>query len=624
MVDIQKRLEEAKKGVEAAEWSGTFQEYLDMVIANPRLARTTHAYIYDMLHWAGVTQSQEGPPRYNLFEGYIFGLDDALARIVQYFRAAALGLESKKRMLLLIGPTGSSKSTIVELIKSGLERYSRVDDGAIYGIDGCPSQEQPMHLIPDEMRHEMARDHGLHIQGDLCPQCRHNLRHEYGGDITRVKVSRTALSWSLGVGMGSFYQSSWGSADQSLLLDGQIEGANRGILEVIDILESDDRGLRVLKEIIRGRVALAKSAGILHVDEAVVAYSSEEGYERSVDGADGSGFPAGALVVRVPHSLRVSDELKIYDKLLPTIGQAHSGPPQRQVRVGPLALRLAATVAVLSRLEDTGRAGGLPGITRLDKLRLYDGRVAPPYNREHVRELHDQSPREGTFGLSPVFVANQLADAMSKETGCLTPPKALKCLLDGQAGVDDVEWDRVLATAKEAIAEYKELAIREVRRAGTNNYEENAGSLFDDYIESAELSQDAQGTEPDAKLLSTVEGALNLRDVERADFRQAVCKAVRYLRATPDSAKPNFSSAPALELAIENLLLLSRDELRLTLDPKVKSVESGYRLIQISQSLMEKQGYCSECAKDLIDFVRYTLQGKETLKIKRRQLVWES
>ena len=129
MVEIGKLLEDVRKDLEALAWEGSFEEYLNMVIGDPKLSRHSHARIYDMVRWAGVTPGLDGVPQYKLFAGQIFGMDRALDRLVQFFNAASNGLEVRKRILLLMGPPASGKSSTVNLLKSGMERYTRTDEG---------------------------------------------------------------------------------------------------------------------------------------------------------------------------------------------------------------------------------------------------------------------------------------------------------------------------------------------------------------------------------------------------------------------------------------------------------------------------------------------------------------
>ena len=296
MVEIRKLLDDARKGWESLSWEGTFEQYLNMVIADPDLARYSHTRIYDMVQWAGTAPGPEGVPQYNTFAGEIFGLDRALDRMVRYFHAASQGLEVRKRILLLMGPPASGKSSIVNLLKSGLESYSRAGEGAAYAIVGCPMQEEPLHLIPGERRRELAQDLGLYIEGDLCPRCRYNLRHEYGGDIARVRVRRIVFDQSAGVGMGSFVATSLQSQDISRLvggvdlssfsgdrledagkglrLDGELEAANRGIMEFIEIFKSDERFLTVMLGVTQEQVIKLDSFGFVYADEAIIAHSN--------------------------------------------------------------------------------------------------------------------------------------------------------------------------------------------------------------------------------------------------------------------------------------------------------------------------------------------------------------
>ncbi len=165
--------------------------------SNPRLAQLSHARINDMVHAAGVEKLNEGTrdelARYNFFAAELFGIEEPIARIVEYFKSAAQRLEVRKRILLLMGPVGGGKSTIVTMLKRGLEDWTRADEGAVYAIKDCPMHEEPLHLIPHELRAEIEKHYGIYIEGDLCPQCRYALEHTYGGRHEDVKVHRIAL-----------------------------------------------------------------------------------------------------------------------------------------------------------------------------------------------------------------------------------------------------------------------------------------------------------------------------------------------------------------------------------------------------------------------------------------------
>ena len=666
MAEIRKLLEEAKREWESLDWEGTFEEYLNMVIANPRLARYSHGRIYDMIQWVGTTPGLEGVPEYKLFAGEIFGLEVALDRLVQFFHAAAGGLEVRKRILLLMGPPASGKSSIVNLLKGGLERYSRTDQGAVYAIKGCPMQEEPLHLIPEERRQEMARDYELYIEGDLCPRCRYNLRHEYGGNIARVKVKRVNFSQSDGVGIGSFVATSpqsqdisrlIGSVDMSCLtddrlegagkglrLDGELEAANRGIMEFIEIFKSDERFLTVMLGVTQEQVIKLSSFGSVYADEAIIAHSNEEEYNTFVNNKETAALLDRLILLKIPYNLRVSDEVKIYARMMSENRLTHrvrSTCPDRsgeRVRLAPLTLHIAAVLAVLSRLEAAERGSGLLRVSLLDKLKLYDGQVLAPYTRADVERLQKESTREGMIGLSPRYIINRLSDAMTGERECLTPPKALKSLAEGleeRAGISKEERDRIFSLVQETVREYKDLAVREVQRAATEEFHERAIQFFQSYVQDAEsfCTGEKAGTSPatplDERLLRRVEGALNLRNGERPRFRRQVCQAYRYLqqRTDPQGAErlpgPDYNSMPVLKLAIENILSPSRDEVKLTIDPGRKNAERRRGRERIIQRLISDYGYCDECAQDIMYFAWRTLQGKEVFSVKRGKVSWE-
>jgi len=224
-------------------WVGTFSDYLDISCQHPGVNRTAYQRLYDMVMSYGtykVENSKENLVRYKFFddpdhggEDAIFGLTKTLMDLVNVFKSAALKYGSERRVLLLHGPVGSSKSTIARQLKRGLEHYSWTDAGALYSFgwkesDGsitwCPMHESPLQLVPDSQRESVRQfiethrqgkvgehDYPLEFTGELCPLCRYEFRErlmQYNGDWTKVVedvvVKRIFLSEQDRIGIGTF------------------------------------------------------------------------------------------------------------------------------------------------------------------------------------------------------------------------------------------------------------------------------------------------------------------------------------------------------------------------------------------------------------------------------------
>ena len=170
---IEAIISEAEQEAARYSWRGTFLDYLHSVIEDPSRSRLSHAFIYDAIMAHGSSLTPEGERKYGLFEEEIFGLESPLDRIVQYFSASAQRFEVRKRILLLLGPPASGKSTVTDLIKRAMEAHTRTDGGAVYAIAGCPMQEDPLHLLPNHLRKPLFDQYGVYVEGDLCPRCRH-------------------------------------------------------------------------------------------------------------------------------------------------------------------------------------------------------------------------------------------------------------------------------------------------------------------------------------------------------------------------------------------------------------------------------------------------------------------
>ena len=271
--DFLRQIEEQRRLEKQITWEGTFREYLEIVQQNPKVANLAHARVYDMIVSAGVEERGDGQPReYKFFTSELFGMDRTLQQLVEeYFAPAAKRLDVRKRILLLVGPVGGGKSTLVTMLKRGLERYSRTDEGAVYAIKDCPMHEEPLHLVPEELRADFKRQFGVHIEGDLCPVCQWKLRHEWGDNIQDVPVVRIKFSERERTGIGTFKPSDPKSQDVSELtgsvnlnlltqigvesdprvynFDGELNKANRGIMEFIEMLKADKRFLYELNTV---------------------------------------------------------------------------------------------------------------------------------------------------------------------------------------------------------------------------------------------------------------------------------------------------------------------------------------------------------------------------------------
>jgi len=261
MDKIKRQREEEKK----LTWEGTFSDYLKLLKEKPWIAQSAHARIYNMIKAAGITE-KDGHKHYHFFDKDIFGLEEAIERLVEeYFHPAAKRLDVKKRILLLMGPVSGGKSTIVTLLKRGLEQFTRTEEGAVYAIKGCPMHEDPLHLIPPNLRDDFYKEYGIRIEGSLSPLNALRLEEEYGGRIEDVLVERIFFSEDRRIGIGTFSPSDpksqdiadlTGSIDFSTIaeygsesdprayrFDGELNIANRGIMEFQEMLKCDEKFL---------------------------------------------------------------------------------------------------------------------------------------------------------------------------------------------------------------------------------------------------------------------------------------------------------------------------------------------------------------------------------------------
>ena len=625
-VDLVNRLEQYRAEERKLSWEGPFTEYFEMVVKHPSIARLSHARVYDMIMAHGVEVGREGEPTYRFFTSELFGLDKTLQQLVDYFHSAARRLEVRKRILLLMGPVGGGKSTIVSMLKRGLEKYSRSDEGGVYAIKGCPMHEEPLHLIPEELREDIYKDYGVYIEGDLCPACRQMVRDTYQGKIENVMVERVTFSEKNRVGIGTFSPSDpksqdiselTGSIDLSTIgqygvesdprayrFDGELNIANRGLMEFIEMLKSDEKFLYGLLTLSQEQNIKTGRFAMIYADEVIMSHTNENEYNAFVANKKSEALQDRIIVIKVPYNLRVSDEVKIYEKLV-------SQSDLKGVHIAPYTLKVASIFAVLTRLEESKKAG----MSLMKKLKLYDGEDVENFTQKDVRELREEAPREGMDGISPRYVINRLSNALVKDdVCCINAIDALRALRDGfdqHTSITREERERYLNLISEARKEYDEMAKKEVQKAFVYSFEESARTLLNNYLDNVEAFCNSsklkdpiteEEVEPDEKLMRSIEEQIGITENAKKAFREEIL--IRISSKARKGQTFDYMTHERLREAIEKKLFTDlRDVVKITTSTKTPDAEQLKRINEVVDRLVREHGYCPTCANELLKYV---------------------
>lgn len=630
-MSIKQVMEEYRVQEKGLRWTGTFDDYFNMVVANPKLARLSHARMYDMIVGDGYTEC-DGARSYNFFADDLYGVDKILQKLTdEYFGSAAKRMETRKRILLFMGPVGGGKSTIVTLLKRGLERYTKTDEGAVYAIKGCPMHEEPLHLIPEELRLKMLEEHGLYIEGDLCPHCRLALVEEYDGRVEDVPVERIVFSEKNRVGIGTFSPSDPKSQDVSELtgslnlatigdygtesdprayrFDGELNIANRGAMEFIEMLKVDEKFLYGLLTLAQEQNIKTGRFAMIYADEVVLSHTNENEFNAFASNKRGEAMHDRMVVVKVPYNLRLSEEVKIYEKLIRQSGI--SG-----VHIAPNTLKVASMFAILTRLEESKKAG----MTPLKKLKLYNGEDVDGYTATSLKELTDETTREGMDGLSPRYVINCLSSAVSGGAACVSPIDAMRALRDGldhHMGINREYKEKCIALLAETRTEFDDWAKTEVQRAFVHSFDDSARNYMTNYLDNIEaycqqtkLKDPITGDdiEPDEKLMRSIEEQIGISDGAKKMFREEVL--IHISAMLRKGKKVDYNDHARLKDAIEKKLFSDmKDIVKITTSSKNPDPEQQKRVADVVDKLISDHGYCRECANALLQYVG-TLLGR--------------
>lgn len=625
-MEIFERIAAYRAESDSLSWSGTFKQYIEKLAEDPSPAMTAHARVYEMIKSFGI-EDEDGRKRYKFFEQEIFGLDRAIEKLVEeYFHSAARRLDVRKRILLLMGPVSGGKSTLVTLLKRGLEKFSRTDKGAVYAIAGCPMHEDPLHLVPHELRPEVEKTLGVRIEGNLCPVCQMRLKTEYGGDIENVKIERVLLSEDERIGIGTFSPSDpksqdiadlTGSIDFSTIteygsesdprayrFDGELNKANRGLMEFQEMLKCDEKFLWNLLSLTQEGNFKAGRFALISADELIIAHTNESEYKSFIANKKNEALQSRMIVMPIPYNLKVSQEEKIYAKLIGQSDMSH-------IHIAPHALRSAAIFSILTRLKETKKQG----IDLVKKMRLYDGEEVEGYKNADLKELQNEFLEEGMSGVDPRYVINRISSALIKQDlhcmGALDILRAIKDGLDQHASITKEERERYLTFIGIARKEYDELAKKEVQKAFVYSFEESARTLFENYLDNIEAFCNwtkirdpltDEEMDPDERLMRSIEEQIGISENAKKAFREEIL--IRISAYSRKGRKFEYNHHDRLREAIEKKLFADlKDIVKITTSTKTPDENQLKRINEVSKRLIDEHGYCPVCANELLRYV---------------------
>lgn len=625
-MDILKKIEQYREEEERLKWEGTFADYLALIKEKPWVTQTAHSRVYNMIKDAGV-EEKNGKKVYSFFKDSLYGVEEALEKLVEeYFHSAAKRLDVRKRILLLMGPVSGGKSTLVTMLKRGLENYSRTDRGAVYAIKGCPMNEDPLHLIPLHLRKDFEEEYGIKIEGNLSPLNMMRLEEEYGGRIEDVLVERVFFSEDKRTGIGTFSPSDpksqdiadlTGSIDFSTIaefgsesdprayrFDGELNKANRGMMEFQEMLKCDEKFLWHLLSLTQEGNFKAGRFALISADELILAHTNESEYKSFISNKKNEALHSRIIVMKIPYNLKVSEEERIYKKMIAESDLA-------DVHIAPHALKVAAIFTILTRLKEPHKAG----IDLVKKMKLYDGEAVEGYNSQDVKELQAEFPDEGMSGIDPRYVINRISSAVIRKQ--LTSISALDVLrsikegLDAHASISKEDKERYIDYITIARKEYDMIAKEEVQKAFVYSYDESAKTLMDNYLDNVEaycnknkLRDPLTGEEmsPDEKLMRSIEEQIGISENAKKAFREEIL--IRISAYARKGKKFDYNSHERLREAIQKKLFADlKDIVKITTSVKTPDESQLKKMNDVIARLIDEHGYNSVSANELLRYV---------------------
>jgi serine protein kinase len=543
-----------------------------------------------------------------------YGMENAIEQIVSFFRHAAQGLEERKQILYLLGPVGGGKSSLAEKLKSLMQKMP------FYAIKDSPVNESPLGLFdPAEDAQLLEEDFGIaprYLRCRMSPWAAKRLK-EYGGDISKFRVVKLQPNISDQVGIAKTEPGDENNQDISALVgkvdirkleeyeqndadaysySGGLCKSNQGLLEFVEMFKAPIKVLHpLLTATQEGSYNGTEAIGAMPYEGVVLAHSNESEWQNFRSNKNNEAFIDRVYIVKVPYCLRVSEEVKIYEKLI-----NHSSLPNKPCT--PDTMSMLDQFTVLSRMKEPENS------SVYSKMRVYDGESLKDTDpkTKSLQEYKDAAGvDEGMEGISTRFAFKILSKVFNFDaTEVAANPVHLMYVLEQQIEQEQFEdsvRDRYLTNIKEFLTpRYVEFIGKEIQTAYLESYSEYGQNIFDRYVTYADFwIQDQEYRDPETGDILD-RSALNedLEKIEKPagisnpkDFRNEIVNFVLRARANNNGDNPSWSSYEKLRQVIEKKMFSNTEDLLPVISFNAKGCNSDQQKHDDFVNRMVERGY---------------------------------
>jgi len=609
---------------QAQEEEMSLQEYLDLCKNDPTTYATAAERILTAIGEPEMVDTRQNPRLSRLFFNKLikiypafkdfYGMEDTVEQIVSFFRHAAQGLEEKKQILYLLGPVGGGKSSLAEKLKSLMEQQP------FYAIKNSPINESPLGLFsPDEDARILEEDYGIakrYLNGIMSPWAVKRL-HEFNGDITRFRVVKLYPSIQRQIGISKTEPGDENNQDISSLVgkvdirmlekfsqddpdaysySGGLCQANQGLLEFVEMFKAPIKVLHpLLTATQEGNYMGTEGISALPFNGIILAHSNESEWLSFKNNRNNEAFLDRIFIVKVPYCLRVSEEIKIYEKLLANSSLSESA-------CAPGTLNMMAQFAILSRLKE-------PENSNIEsKMRIYDGETlkdVDPKAKSYQEYRDFAGVDEGMTGLSTRFAFKILSRVFNYDhTEVAANPVHLLYVLEQQIEQEQFPpevAEKYMSFLKGILASrYAEFIGKEIQTSYLESYSEYGQNIFDRYVTYADYwIQNEEYRDPDTGEIFD-RAALNeeLEKIEKPagisnpkDFRNEIVTFVLRARARNSGSNPHWTSYEKLREVIEKKMFSTTEDLLpvISFNAKASNEEQGKHQDFVNR--MTQKGY---------------------------------